>query len=93
MVLNRASHEIIVAKAIILVVGSVDVIVTRGNKGDFGLRGLGLLVALIGSTLLTHLLIASGSQGASDLLDFGTWELLHKLACEILGPDSILGLL
>lgn len=91
---SRRLHEVIIGKTVVvLVVVVVDLVVPVGIEGDLGLSSLALLVALVSRTLLAHLLVASGGEGASNLLDFGTGELLDKPAGEILSPEGVLGLL
>lgn len=88
------SHKVIIPKIIItLVVGVIDMGVAASIQRDLGLRRLGLLIALVSSTLLTHLLIGSSSESTSNLLDLSTGQLLHKLAGEVLRPERVVSLL
>jgi len=90
---DRRLHEIIITQTIILIVVVIDLVLPGSIERDLGLSSLGLLVTLISRSLLTHFLIARGSQGASNLLHLGTGELLHQSAGEILRPESVLRLL
>lgn len=60
--LFRPLHEVIITKTLLITIGSViDLVIPVRIERDLGLSSLGLLVALIRRTLLTHLLIASRS--------------------------------
>lgn len=93
VVLESHSHKVIITETIIIVLAGIRLGVTASVQGDLSLSRLGLLVALVRSTLLAHLLVASSGEGTGDLLDLGTGQLLHKLAGEVLGPERVLGLL
>lgn len=88
------SHKVIIPKIItILVVVVIDLGVAASIQRDLGLCRLGLLAALVRSTLLAHLLVGSSSESTSNLLDLSTRQLLHKLTGEVLRPERVVGLL
>lgn len=87
------SHEVVVAQSSIVVVGRINLVVSRGHQRDLGLGRLTLLAALVSRALLLHLLVAQCGQGAGDLLDVAARQILDQLLGEILGPQRILGLL
>lgn len=88
------SHKVIIPKIITtLVVGVIDLAVAAGVQRDLGLCRLGLLIALVRSTLLAHLLVGSSSESTSNLLDLSTRQVLHKLTGEVLRPERVVGLL
>lgn len=88
------SHKVIISKIIATVVVSViNLAVAASIQRDLGLCCLGLLVALVGSTLLAHLLVGSSSESTSNLLDLSTRQVVHKLTGEVLCPERVMGLL
>lgn len=88
------SHKVIIPKiTTIIVVGVISMDVAASIQGDLGLCCLGLLVALVSGTLLAHLLVGGSSKSTGNLLDLSTRKLLHKLASEVLRPESVVGLL
>lgn len=88
------SHKVIIAQAVIAVVGvAVDVVLPGRDDGNLRLGRFALLVPLIGRALLAHLLIARRSERTSNLLDITRRHLLHQLPDKILRPQTVVRLL
>lgn len=88
------SHEIIITQPVIVViVAGINLVFPGGRQGHLRLCGLRLLGALVGRTLLAHLLVTSSRQGTGDLLDLTRGQILDQLLGEILCPQSIVRLL
>jgi len=88
--------ENLLAKVIIVrvCIGS-DVVTATADTSERGLRlgSLGLLAALLSSLLLLQLLVAERRQGAGNLLDLVTGEILGQLLGELLQEEGVVGLL
>lgn len=67
--------------------------VSARNESRLCLLCLALLASLLSSLLLLELLVAQGSQSASNLLDLIAWNVLGQLLGELLQEDHILSLL
>jgi hypothetical protein len=80
-----------------VIIISVDISSRRNipvrNQSGLRLLSLALLASLLSGLLLLHLLVAQGSQRASNLLDLIARKVLGQLLGELLQEDHVLSLL